>query len=65
MKGGEVLAKFEFDSSGFDDMMKDLKSFSFDVECPGCKKSFSVSVNEVGSTVTCPNCGATIHIESE
>lgn len=59
------MAKIDFDTSGFDNMMNDLRSLSFDVECPGCRKSFSVSVRDVGSTVTCPNCGSTIKIESE
>ena len=59
------MAKIDFDTSGFDNMMNDLRSLSFDVECPGCRKSFSVSVRDVGSTVTCPNCGSRIKIESE
>ena len=59
------MAKIDFDTFGFDNMMNDLRSLSFDVECPGCRKSFSVSVRDVGSTVTCPNCGSTIKIESE
>ena len=42
------MAKIDFDTSGFDNMMNDLRSLSFDVERPGCRKSFSVSVRDVG-----------------
>lgn len=59
------MAKFEFDSSGFDKILDDLKNFSFDVTCPKCGKSFEISINDSGKTVTCPNCGTDILIESE
>lgn len=59
------MAKFEFDASGFDDLINELENASFDVECPECRHSFLISLNDVGTTVICPNCGTRISVESE
>ena len=59
------MAKFQFDDSGIDDFMNELNHFSFDVECPECNCSFEISVDDIGKSVTCPNCGVNIAIESE
>ena len=59
------MAPFEFDDSGIDDLMNELEHLSFDIECPECNHSFSISVYDVGKSVICPNCGVSISIESE
>ena len=37
------MAPFEFDDSGIDDLMNELEHLSFDIECPECNHSFSIS----------------------
>lgn len=59
------MAPFEFDDSGIDDLINELDHLSFDIECPECNHSFSVSADDIGQSVICPNCGISISIESE
>lgn len=59
------MAPFEFDDSGIDDLINELDHFSFDIECPECNHSFSISADDIGQSVMCPNCGISISIESE
>lgn len=59
------MAKFEFDDSGLNDLMEEINHFSFDVECPECRHSFQISVDDIGKSVTCPSCRTNIKIESE
>ncbi len=59
------MVPFEFDDSGIDDLINELDHLSFDIECPECSHSFSISVDDVGKSVICPNCGVSISIESE
>ncbi len=64
-KGETFMVPFEFDDSGIDDLINELDHLSFDIECPECSHSFSISVDDVGKSVICPNCGVSISIESE
>ena len=59
------MAKIDFDTSGFDNMMNDLRSLSFDVECPGCRKIGFCLCSRCRFNSYLPNCGSTIKIESE
>lgn len=65
MKGEIFMTPFEFDDSGIDDFINELNHLSFDVKCPECNHSFSISADDIGQSVICPNCGISISIESE
>ena len=34
-----------------------------DIDCPECQKQLSISLDEVGHTVVCPNCGININLK--
>lgn len=55
--------KFEFNSDGFDDLLDGLKTF--EIDCPECDHPIEVSLDDIGSIVKCPQCGADIKLESE
>lgn len=55
--------KFEFNSDGFDGLLDDLKTF--EIDCPECDHPIEVSLDNIGSIVKCPQCGADIKLESE
>lgn len=55
--------KFEFNSDGFDGLLDDLKTF--EIDCPECDHPIEVSLDDIGSVVKCPQCGADIKLESE
>lgn len=59
------MARFKFDNSGLKKMVKDIENFTFEVECPNCKRPISVSINDLVHTVICPCCSSSIKIESE
>lgn len=59
------MAKLDFDSSGFNELISELEHFAFDVECPECNHSFAISVDDIGKSVICPHCGTSVSIESE
>lgn len=33
-----------------------------DISCPKCNRKFSIKLNQVGKTVTCPSCRASIEL---
>lgn len=39
-----------------------LQNIDFDVNCPGCKKKFSVNMQQVGKSVICPHCRKPIQL---
>lgn len=55
--------KFELNSDGFDGLLDDLKTF--EIACPECDHPIEVSLDNIGSIVKCPQCGADIKLESE
>ena len=55
--------KFELNSDGFDGLLDDLKTF--EIDCPECDHPIEVSLDNIGSIVKCPQCGADIKLESE
>lgn len=57
------MTHLEFDDSVFDDIIEDLKHF--EIDCPECEKSFEISINDIGKSVSCPHCGTEIQIQSE
>lgn len=59
------MASFEFDNSGIEAFINELENLSFDIKCPECNHSFSISTDDIGETVICPSCGISISIESE
>lgn len=48
-------------SFDFDDALLDNVS----VNCPECGKQFDISLNNIGSSVTCPHCNASVEISAE
>lgn len=54
---------FEFNSDGFNGLLDDLKTF--EIDCPECDHPIEVSLDDIGSVVKCPQCGADIKLESE
>ncbi len=55
------MARFEFD--GIDKVLADLNTL--EIDCPDCGKTFEISVDDIGSVVTCPHCKAKIELQSE
>ena len=45
-------------------MMK-IEPFDFDVQCEGCKKEFTISTKDIGTTVHCPHCDAEIALNDD
>lgn len=56
------MTDFEFDSSAFDEIEESLNTLS--VSCPICGKDFSITLDDLNTTVVCPHCEATIKLES-
>lgn len=42
-----------------------LSETDIEIDCPDCEKSFDIQLNQVGTTVTCPHCGAEIKLEAD
>lgn len=40
-----------------------IGNFDMDVECPACKKPFTISSKDVGKTVKCPHCKEKIKLK--
>lgn len=40
-----------------------ITSSEIDVECPNCKKEFSIEVNQIGNVVRCPHCETDIELK--
>lgn len=38
---------------------------SVDINCPKCSKQFAIKLNQVNSTVTCPNCNVKISLNKD
>jgi ribosomal protein S27E len=36
---------------------------SLDFECPNCSNDFQITINQAGTTVTCPHCNAEIALQ--
>lgn len=45
--------------------MSILENMNFDVNCPNCNESISVSGNDVGTTITCPYCNVDIELQDK
>ena len=35
---------------------------NIDFECPNCKETFQITLNNAGETITCPNCSTSIQL---
>lgn len=57
------MTTFDFDSSGFDDLIDELQHF--EIDCPECEQSFEISLEDIGNEVTCPHCHTKIKLDSE
>lgn len=57
------MTTFDFDSSGFDDLIDELQYF--EIDCPECEQSFEISLEDIGNEVTCPHCHTRIKLESK
>lgn len=40
-----------------------LEDAEFKIDCPNCKKEFNVRVDQVGTSVVCPHCKATVNLK--
>ena len=45
------MITFDFDSSGFDDLIDNLQYF--EIDCPECEQSFEISLEDIGNEVKC------------
>lgn len=45
-------------------LMNAIAESEFELECPTCNKEFTVSVSDIGKSVTCPNCNELINLEA-
>ena len=52
-----------FETFGFDELLEDLKSL--EIECPDCGQTFSIQLDDLPGSVTCPHCGIEIQVENE
>lgn len=48
--------------SSFNDLFGDAE---IDIECPNCKKSFTIMINQIGSTVVCPSCQSSVELKKD
>jgi len=46
----------------FDSLYGDAE---IDIDCPSCEKSLTISLSQIGSSVTCPNCSVKIDLQKD
>jgi len=49
-------------SLNFNDVFGDAP---LDMDCPKCKKKISITLNQVGSKITCPSCKSIIELQKD